>query len=148
MAKKNIIRHPVGNPILLAIPLTMRVVRTENGIPTATDEEFFPNTDMPVTVLLESGTDVHEFTPDMDGNVATFIDYASLPVGRYSITVKCYDGEENPYRFKARCVLHVVDSAADAQVDGESTWYEGMEGVQVYPVLARNNGDNDNGPIQ
>lgn len=148
MTARKIIRHPVGNPILLAIPLTMRIVRTEDGVETATEEEFFPNTDEPVTVQLNSGTAVHEYSADVDGNVAIFIDYSSLPVGKYSITVLCQDDEGFPYRFKARLVLHVVDSAADAQVDGEVTWYEGLEGIQVYPVLARHDIGEDNGYIE
>lgn len=100
----------------LAIPLTLRVVTIENGVATETDTEFIPNAAFPVQVVFDKGTKF-TFEATMSDNVAYVSDMGTLPVGVYSVTVLCRNGENEPLRFKQNMVLNVVDTSAEAGIE-------------------------------
>lgn len=111
------IRHVYGNVLRIAVPLTLRTVEVVDGVITATDTDFTPCADYPVSILLDRGEAQVKFIAQLRGeNIAYFEDKGTLPVGTYSITVLCKDDQGNPYRFKERAVLRVVDCTADAGV--------------------------------
>jgi len=110
------IRHVFGNTLRLAIPLTLRTVMLVDGTVTTTDSDFTPTGNV-VVVFGQTARQV-EFPASMrDGNVAVVVDYGTLPIGTYSITVLTHDSDGNPMRFKQRTVVKVVDATIDAGID-------------------------------
>ena len=119
------IKHVYGNLLRLAIPLTLRtleLVETEvDGETTqeivATDTDFIPSSNYPVNVVFSKGNIRISLTASMrDGNVAYIEDSGSIPIGTYDITVTCKDDNGNPYRFKQKTSLSVVDATIDADI--------------------------------
>lgn len=112
------IRHVYGNVLRIAVPLTKRTVEVIDGVITAVDTDFVPSTDYPIAIILDKGNAQLKMLAQLRGNsIAYFEDKGTIPVGVYSITVTCKDGEGNPYRFKERAVLQVVDVTADAGIN-------------------------------
>lgn len=112
------IRHVYGNVLRIAVPLTKRTVEVVDGVITAVDTDFVPSTDYPIAIILDKGNAQLKMLAQLRGNnIAYFEDKGTIPVGVYSITVTCKDSEGNPYRFKERAVLQVVDVTADAGIN-------------------------------
>lgn len=102
----------------IAVPLTKRTVEVVDGVITAVDTDFVPSTDYPIAIILDKGNAQLKMLAQLRGNnIAYFEDKGTIPVGVYSITVTCKDSEGNPYRFKERAVLQVVDVTADAGIN-------------------------------
>lgn len=100
------------------MPLTKRTVEVVDGVITAVDTDFVPSTDYPIAIILDKGNAQLKMLAQLRGNnIAYFEDKGTIPVGVYSITVTCKDSEGNPYRFKERAVLQVVDVTADAGIE-------------------------------
>lgn len=123
------IKHVRGNVLRLAIPLTLQTVEIVNGTATATNTEFIPSSDYPVTVELISEHTKCRFAAEIrEGNIAFIEDKGAIPEGTYSLTVCCRDDIGNPMRFKQKCVLQVVDTTAEAGIEEGieyevGTWY-------------------------
>lgn len=112
------IRHVYGNVLRIAVPLTMRTVEVVDGVVSVTDTDFTPSTDYPIAIILDKGNAQLKMLAQLRGNnIAYFEDKGTIPVGVYSITVTCKDSDGNPYRFKERAVLQVVDATADAGIE-------------------------------
>ena len=112
-----IIKHVQGNVLKLAIPLTRREVWIEDGVAGYEDTDFVPSSAYPVGVEFNGGKVKRSFEATMrDGNVAYVEDPGELPVGIYALTICCKDGNGNPYRFKQKCVVQVVDLTAEAGI--------------------------------
>lgn len=117
------IRHVYGNVLRVAIPLTLRTVEVVDGVITTSDTEFYPSDLYSVVVVFESGVTKLKYLATVDGNVVYVEDKGTIQVGTYSITVLCKDAAGNPYRFKERAVLQIVDATADAGIQ-EGVEYE------------------------
>ena len=84
------IRHVFGNAMRVAIPLTMRVRTLSDGVETETEEDFYPNLSYPIEIrLMRDGGYQKSYTPDVSGNVVTFTDDGTLPLGLYQVAVLC-----------------------------------------------------------
>lgn len=111
------IRHVYGNVLRLAAPLTLRSVEVVNGVITTSDSDFAPSSDYPVSFVFDKGAmQVKLLAKLRGGNIAYIEDIGTIPIGTYSITILCKDDFGNPYRFKERSVLQVVDTTAEAGI--------------------------------
>lgn len=113
------VRHVYGNVLKIGVPLMLRTVTVEDGEIVTTDTEFIPSTNYPVSIELDNGRERPKFVATMEGNVARFEDAGTIPVGIYSLSVICKDDNGNPYRFKQRYVLQVVDTMQEAGIEEE-----------------------------
>lgn len=112
------IRHVYGNVLRIAVPLTMRTVEVVDGVVSVTDTDFTPSTDYPISIIFDKGAAKAKYIATLRGDHIAYIeDKGTLEVGTYSITVTCKDANGNPYRFKERAVLQVVDATADAGIE-------------------------------
>lgn len=112
------IRHVYGNVLRIAVPLTMRTVEVVDGVVSVTDTDFTPSTDYPISIIFDKGAAKAKYIATLRGDHIAYIeDKGTLEVGTYSITVTCKDSDGNPYRFKERAVLQVVDATADAGIE-------------------------------
>lgn len=112
------IRHVYGNVLRIAVPLTMRTVEVVDGVVSVTDTDFTPSTDYPISIIFDKGAAKAKYIATLRGDHIAYIeDKGTLEVGTYSITVLCKDSDGNPYRFKERAILQVVDATADAGIN-------------------------------
>lgn len=112
------IRHVYGNVLRIAVPLTMRTVEVVDGVVSVTDTDFTPSTDYPISIIFDKGAAKAKYIATLRGDHIAYIeDKGTLEVGTYSITVLCKDNNGNPYRFKERAILQVVDATADAGIE-------------------------------
>ena len=112
------IRHVYGNVLRIAVPLTKRTVEVVDGVVSVTDTDFTPSTDYPISIIFDKGAAKAKYIATLRGDHIAYIeDKGTLEVGTYSITVLCKDSDGNPYRFKERAVLQVVDATADAGIE-------------------------------
>lgn len=112
------IKHVFGNVMRVAIPLTMRVRKLIGGQETETEEDFYPNPNHDVEIVLYKGGGLKTlYIASVDGNVATFEDGGELPVGTYQVEVRAFDAEENPVRYMVRSIIEVVDATIDAGIE-------------------------------
>lgn len=82
------------------------------------EQDFYPNPNFPVTVVLYKGGGLKStYIATMDGNVALFQDDGVLPIGTYQVEVTCKDNQENPCRYMVRSIIEVVDATADAGIE-------------------------------
>lgn len=143
-----IIRHPYGNVLRLAVPLTLCVVDIVDGEATETYTDFTPNMEYPLVVTIGSAAKTYTYDAELhDSNVAYIEDKGNIAIGTYAITITCKDNNGDPMRFKAKVVLKVVDCTDEAYAGGIG-WYEGLDGQSIYPVLTKNSEQeqsNDNG---
>lgn len=105
-----------GNLLRLGIPLQVVKITTVNGAVDKQVEDFYPNPNYPVKVLLTRGSMVCEFTATMEGNVAVIEDKGTVHVGKYALTVLCRDDDGNPMRFKQKDAVSIVDLTAEAGI--------------------------------
>lgn len=122
------IKHVYGNVLRIAIPLTLRNIDVVDGEVVTSDTDFIPSSNYPVTVTFRCHGRVKRFVAEMQGNVARVYDNGTLPVGDWSITIKCRDDEGRPYRFKRRSTVTVYECTVDAgikqPIDFDSkVWY-------------------------
>lgn len=112
------IRHVFGNVLRIAAPLTLRSVEVVNGVVTASDSDFIPSSNYPISFLFDKGaTQVKLLAQVRGGNIAYIEDMGTIPIGTYSITILCKDDYGNPYRFKEKAVLQVVDTTKEAGIE-------------------------------
>lgn len=139
------IKHVFGNHLRLAIPLQKLVRTLEDGHVVERAEDFFPNPDFPVSVVLTGYTRQKTYEAAMEGNVATIEDDGTLPVGRYQVEVIAHDAEGRQVRYMQRDAVAIVNATADAGIepgiefDAEAQTLEGAvfiyaEGSQPAPV--------------
>lgn len=145
------IKHVQGNVLRLAIPLTLRTVEEENGEITATDSPFIPSDAQPVMVEFSKAARRYAISAEMQGNVAYIEEKGKMPVGVYDITVSCFDGDGNPYRFKQATTLQIVDTTKEAGIEQPieyevKTWYldaaiylalKGEDGVGIDDITVK-----------
>ena len=105
-----------GNLLRLGIALQVVKITSVEGVVDKQVEDFVPNPNFPVRVLLTRGSMVCEFTATMEGNVAVIEDKGSVHVGKYALTVLCRDDDGNPMRFKQKDAVNIVDLTADAGI--------------------------------
>lgn len=144
------IQHVYGNVLRLAMPLTLRTLEKVGDEIVATDTDFIPSSDYPVTMEFSKGAIKLDFEATMrDGNIAYIEDDGTIPVGVYAVAVLCKDSEGRPYRFKQRDVLQVVDYTDEAGIEAGieytvATWYldaaiflalRGEDGVGVEDII-------------
>lgn len=150
------IKHVHGNVLRLAIPLTVRTIELVNDELVHTDTDFIPSSEYPVNVVFSKGAVNVAFNATMvDGSVAFIEEKGEIPVGVYDITVTCNDDEGNPYRFKQKATLQVVDATIDAGIETPieyevKTWYldaalylalKGEDGVGIEDIITESSGD-------
>lgn len=112
------IKHVFGNVMHVAIPLTMRVRKLIDGQETETEEDFYPNPNHDVEIVLYKGGGLKTlYIATIDDNVATFEDGGELPVGTYQVEVRAFDAEENPVRYMVRSIIEIVDATIDAGIE-------------------------------
>lgn len=139
------IKHVFGNHLRLAIPLQKLVRTLEDGQVVERAEDFFPNPDFPVSVVLTGYNRQKTYEAAMEGNVATIEDDGTLPVGRYQVEVIAHDAEGRQVRYMQRDAVAIVNATADAGIepgiefDAEAQMLEGAvfiyaEGSQPAPV--------------
>lgn len=105
-----------GNLLRLGIALQVVKITSVEGVVDKQVEDFVPNPNFPVRVLLTRGSMVCEFTATMEGNVATIEDKGTVHVGKYALTVLCRDDDGNPMRFKQKDAVNIVDLTAEAGI--------------------------------
>ena len=105
-----------GNLLRLGIPLQVVKITSVEGVVDKQVEDFVPNPNFPVKVLLSRGSTVYEFTATIEGNKAIVEDKGTVHVGKYAVTVLCRDAEDNPMRFKQKDAVHFVDTTAEAGI--------------------------------
>ena len=112
--QEQIARGVQGNVLQVGIPLTMHVVSIANGVTSETVEDFTPNRNYPVVVILSKGTSKYPYTPTVVDNLVSFEDDGTLPVGVYQVEVLCRNAAGKPCRYMARGKVVIVDATADA----------------------------------
>ena len=105
-----------GNLLRLGIALQVVKITSVEGVVDKQVEDFYPNPNFPVRVLLTRGSMVCEFTATMEGNVAVIEDKGTVHVGKYALTVLCRDDDGNPMRFKQKDAVSIVDLTAEAGI--------------------------------
>ena len=105
-----------GNLLRLGIALQVVKITSVEGVVDKQVEDFVPNPNFPVKVLLTRGSMVCEFTATMEGNVAVIEDKGTVHVGKYALTVLCRDDDGNPMRFKQKDAVNIVDLTAEAGI--------------------------------
>lgn len=108
------IKHPQGNLLALSFPIIRRQVTTVNGEQETLETDFI--LDGTTTVRLTKGYHSYDYEPEIEGNVVTFSDRGKLDVGEYDITVLYTARDGQPYKWKHRQALSVVDATADGGI--------------------------------
>ena len=125
------IRQVHGNMLMVGIKLDLTVVTVMNGNVSKTKEDFYPNTDYPVSIVLKKGSSRYPYSASVNGNVVSFEDPGTLPVGVYEVEVLCRNAQAQPCRYMARSVIEIVDATIEAGIgdgvefDSESYLLEG-----------------------
>lgn len=125
------IRQVHGNMLIVGIKLDLAVVTVMNGNVSKTKEDFYPNTDYPVSIVLKKGSSRYPYSASVNGNVVSFEDPGTLPVGVYEVEVLCRNAQAQPCRYMARSVIEIVDATIEAGIgdgvefDSESYLLEG-----------------------
>ena len=135
--KEIVIPHVQGNVLMLAIPLQREIVSLVNGRVDISYEDFVPTG--PVTVVLTCGNYAAKYKATMDDeltNVAHIEDNGTLPVGVYSITIRCRDENTKPMRYKKRAVVNVVDTTAEAGITPGIEFEAGTQWLDAAVFLA------------
>lgn len=138
---EQLIKHVYGNVMRIAIPLTQRIRTLSDGIESEEEEDFYPNIDLPMTVVLTRGDATQfEYTPEVEGNMLSFKDNGELPTGTYSVTVLCYDDQEQPCRYMVRSKIKVVFATKDAGIEA-GTEFDSVDYVLDAAVFFYAKGD-------
>lgn len=117
--------------LMVGIKLDLAVVTVMNGNVSKTKEDFYPNTDYPVSIVLKKGSSRYPYSASVNGNVVSFEDPGTLPVGVYEVEVLCRNAQAQPCRYMARSVIEIVDATIEAGIgdgvefDSESYLLEG-----------------------
>ena len=105
-----------GNLLRVGVALQVVKITSVEGVVDKQVDDFVPNPNFPVKVLLTRGSKVYEFNATMEGNVAIVEDRGTIHVGKYALTVLCRDDDGNPMRFKQKDALNIVDLTAEAGI--------------------------------
>lgn len=112
------IKHVNGNVLRIDIPLTVKIITSEQGQTHVTEEPFYPDISRPVLVELANKYNTrYTYEATMTENVAHIEDDGLARVGVYKVTVKCFDEQGQPYRYMARDIIDIVDATADAGIE-------------------------------
>ena len=132
-----IIRHPVGNPLRIRVPLTERKTKLENGKVTSSDQDLIPNPNYSAKIIFRKGSTKYEFTPEIINNVIQFEDYGTIPLGLYEMVVKFRDDSAHPMRLEQRAIPEVIEHTCDAGIQADS---DEISVESRYPVLTGESG--------
>ena len=110
--------HVAGNPLDLAMPLTVLVRRVVGSAETDVEEDFVPNPSYDVDVVLSKPNRNYRYKATMTGNVATVHIGADVPSGTYDLTLTCRDSQyqAQPLRYHEKAAVKVVSATADANL--------------------------------
>ena len=125
-----------GNLLRLGIALQVVKITSVEGVVDKQVEDFVPNPNFPVRVLLTRGSMVCEFTATMEGNVAVIEDKGTVHVGKYALTVLCRDDDGNPMRFKQKDAVSIVDLTAEAGIVPGAEFETGTQWLDAAVFLA------------
>lgn len=114
-----LIKHVKGNPLRLAIPLTVKIRDLVDGQPTEREEDFYPDASRGVKIVLDASYITRTFDGVVSGNVVSMEDRGTLKLGYYQVEVLCYDNSGIPYRYMARNIIAIVDATADAGIEAD-----------------------------
>lgn len=116
------IKHVQGNTLRLGIQLRLVTMTLENGRTVTTSADFVPNRDaqkFPCEVLLSSGARGYKYKADVNEyGMAVITDYGNISIGTYSVTVTCYNDNEERMRYRERSKVHIVSDTAQAGLSG------------------------------
>lgn len=129
-----------GNLLRLGIALQVVKITSVEGVVDKQVEDFVPNPNFPVKVLLTRGSMVCEFTATMEGNVAVIEDKGTVQVGKYALTVLCRDDDGNPMRFKQKDAVSIVDLTAEAGIVPGAEFETGTQWLDAAVFLAMGSG--------
>lgn len=127
-----------GNLLRLGIALQVVKITSVEGAVDKQVEDFVPNPNFPVRVLLTRGSIVCEFTATMEGNVAVIEDKGTINVGKYALTVLCRDDDGNPMRFKQKDAVNIVDLTAEAGIVPGAEFETGTQWLDGAVFLSMN----------
>lgn len=112
------IRHVFGNVLRVAIPLDALVVRMVNGEVSKDKQDFYPNTDFPVQIVLRKGGGIkYTFTADVRDDIVSFEDMGTISIGTYQVEILCRNQAGEPCRYMVRSIIQIVDATADAGIE-------------------------------
>lgn len=112
------IRHVFGNVLRVAIPLDALVVSMVNGEVSKDKQDFYPNTDFPVQIVLRKGGGIkYTFTADVRDDIVSFEDMGTISIGTYQVEVLCRNQAGEPCRYMVRSIIQIVDATADAGIE-------------------------------
>jgi hypothetical protein len=120
--------QPQGNPITLLIPMSSVAASCTNGVESRA-ERSFPIYD--VRVFLVRGKHEYEFTPEVSVNVITIRERGQLPVGTYEIKITYRGTDQQPYTYRQRTLLQIVNFAKD----GGQYENDEVDVIANYPVI-------------
>jgi hypothetical protein len=93
-----------GNPLKLQIPL-QKVVINRDGRQTV---DYEPTGEDTVTILLMSRVKTYEYTPEIEGNIATIEDNGQLLIGTYAVETLVVESDGTKRRSYYPCVINVL----------------------------------------
>ena len=134
-----------GNLLRLGIALQVVKITSVEGVVDKQVEDFYPNPNFPVRVLLTRGSMVCEFTATMEGNVAVIEDKGTVHVGKYAVTVLCRDDDGNPMRFKQKDAVSIVDLTAEAGIVPGAEFETGTQWLDGAVFLSLTSGGGGGG---
>jgi hypothetical protein len=112
------IKHVFGNVLRIDIPLTIKIRTIEEGTPSEREEPFYPDATKGCIVELANNYNRKiEYEATINDNIAHIEDNGKISIGKYKLTVKCYDADGNPYRYMARDIVEICDATADAGIE-------------------------------
>ena len=112
------IKHVYGNVLKLDIPLTIKIRTMEGDVPTEREEPFYPDAARGCIVELANNYNrKFEYEATIKDNIVHIEDIGKINIGKYKVTVKCYDADGNPYRYMVRDIVEICDATADAGIE-------------------------------
>lgn len=124
------ITHPVGNVLILGIPLLVKTVISEDGVVTKSSTPYQSSGHSSAKVLFSNGYDTVCRDGEVNGNVVRVEDRGKLGIGKYSITILCRDDACRPLCIKKRTVLEISDAVTEGVYDTDE-----MNVIAYYPVI-------------
>ena len=109
------IKHVQGNVLRLQVPLTVKRVSVDNGSVVEVEEDFYPGTAYPASIIFKSSLK-RSFPASINGNVVSMQDLGTLATGLYQVEVVCHDDGGNPFRYMVRDIIEIVDATAEAGI--------------------------------
>lgn len=133
ITKRTVIRHVQGNYLNLMFPITGKAVSVVDGKEAVEELEYDLSNNLVSKPIIELTKDkkVFRFEGEIFQNKITFIDWGTLSLGMYDITLLLDWGEGGKMRYKKRTLLQIVDFTA------EGGQYENDEFnvIAIYPII-------------